>query len=120
MLVKQIGATTLGLINLALLVRAVLAHRRRQSAPPAVYSLQAASVCVAVLQLAVGVYFVLEGRVVNGRHLFYGILVGVGVLAQAALWSRTTLGQRYRGKPLVHAFFGLLVMLAALRSWMSA
>lgn len=119
-LIKQIGVSLLGAINLILIVWATLAHRRRQSLPEAYYKLLLASVGVSVFQVGVGLWFLLEGKVVTGRHLFYGIVVGTGALGQALLGRRLPLGQRYRGKPLVYAFFGLVVLASAVRSWLTA
>lgn len=120
-LTKQIGASLLGGINLVLVIWAVVRYRSRQSIPDGFYKLLYGSLAVAAMQLFVGLYFVLgQGKVATGRHLFYGIMVGVGALVQLLLLPKLPLGTRYRGRPLVYAFWALFVLLATFRSWMSA
>ncbi len=74
---------------------------------------------IAFFQVGMGLYFLWQGRVVMPMHLFYGILVGSGALAQLLVRPGTALGQKYRGKPLVHAVLSLFVGLLAARSWMA-
>lgn len=120
-LLKQIGVGTLGVTNLVLLIWSLLRHRRHQSIPDSLFKLLPVSVVVAAFQVGMGAWFVLGlGLVVTGRHLFYGLLVATGAIAQLLLLPRLPLGQRYRGKPLVYAFWALFVLLTAFRSWMSA
>lgn len=120
-LAKQIGAISLGTINLALVIWAVLRHRRRQSMPDGFFMLWLVSIAVATFQVGLGGWFVLIwGLIAPGRHLFYGLVVGGAALAQIALLPRFPLGQRYKGKPLVYAFWAFVIVGAAFRSWMSA
>lgn len=120
LLLKRTGAVALGIVNLALLVWALAAHRRKQPLPNGYYTLQAVSVLLAGVQVGAGVTLVLQGLTVTGRHLFYGIVVGAAALGQVGLGRRMALGQRYRGRPLVFAFAALVVLLAAVRSWLTA
>lgn len=119
-LLKQAGAVLLGAINLVLLVMALTAQRRRQSLSEGFYRLLSASVAVAAFLVGMGLFLVIDGLAIPRMHLFYGVLVGGGVVGQAALSRGTALGQRYRAKPMVYAFFALLVLLTAIRSYMSA
>lgn len=117
---KQGGASILILINLVLLVWAVVLYRRRAEIPDRFFPWLTTSTAVGLVTIAVGLYFLLEGRVATGRHLFYGIVVGVGVLGQLSLGARTSWGQKYRAKPLVYGITALWMLAAAARSWMSA
>lgn len=118
---KQFGASILGFINLVLVIWAVMQYRRRQSVTESFYKLWPASILVSVFQVGLGLWFVLaQGKVAEKQHLLYGILVGVGAIAQVFLLPNLPLGRRYRGKPLVYAFWALFVLLLTARSWMSA
>ncbi len=111
----------LGGINLILVIWATLRYRRRQSVPDGFYKLWPVSILVAAFQLSIGLYWVyIQGKVANGQHLFYGIVVGTAAVVQTLLLPKLPLGQRYRGKPLVYAFWALVVLLATFRSWMTA
>lgn len=103
-----------------LMLWAVMLYRRRQSIPVGYYRFTYLSYALAIFQITVGLTFVLEGRGVNGFHLFYGIVVGLGVLGQALLGAGTPLGHRYRGRPLVYAFLALVVLGATFRAYLKA
>lgn len=116
---KLIGAYTIMAGGLTQLAWSLVAYRRRRSLPPAYFAFTAALHTVIAAQLALGLYLYLRGYPLPGMHLFYGLLVGLGAAAGLALRPRTATGQRYRGKPLVHAVLGLFILLLALRSWMA-
>lgn len=116
---KQIGVLALAAVNLVLLVMAVVAARQRRPVPAVYYKVLPASLAIALLQLSVGVYFVLEGQQPHLQHVLYGILVGVGGTLQFLLRPGSASGQRYRNRPLVHAVLALFVVLVGLRSWMT-
>lgn len=118
-LLKEAGAAALAVANLILLGIAVVAYRGRRSLPQSYFQLVPLSAAVAVYQVGLGITFVLFGKRPPLMHVFYGILVGLFAVGQGVLrW--TPLGQRYRGKPIVHGFFALVIMLLSIRSWMSA
>ncbi len=119
-LAKQTGAVLLITLNLTLLTLAFRAYRQKASLPDAYYRVLPISAAVGAAVFLTGLSFLLRGLVPHGMHVFYGVMVLLGVTAQAALRHRTALGQRYRAKPLVHLFVALFVMLLTLRSWMAA
>lgn len=119
LLVKQAGVIALAAINVTLLTRAIVTHRRKGPLSEGYYQLLPASTGIAAFQVCVGLYFLLTGRQVHLMHLFYGILVASGALMQFLVRPGTALGQKYKAKPLVHAFLALFVALLAVRSWMS-
>lgn len=117
-LLKEAGAAALAVTNLILLGIAVAAYRGRRSLPQVYFQVVPLSTAVAVYQVGLGITFVLMGLRPPLMHVFYGILVGISALGQGVLrW--TPLGQRYRGKPMTHAFFAMVIMLLSIRSWMS-
>jgi len=118
-LLKGVGAAALAVTNLVLFGIALVAFRGRRSLPQSYYQLVPLSSAVAVYQVGLGLTFVLMGLRAPLMHIFYGVAVGVFALGQGVLrW--THLGQRYRGKPMTHAFFAMVILLLAIRSWMSA
>lgn len=119
LLFKDAGVIVLGAVNLALLVWAVVTYRQKRSLPEGYYRLLPISSLVAAFQVAMGLYFVLAGRQAHLMHIFYGTLVGTGALLQYLVRPGTATGQKYKAKPLIHAFLALFVALLAVRSWMS-
>lgn len=117
---KLIGAYTIMAFGLTQLIWGLVVHRRRRSMPPAFFAFTAALQALIAVQLSVGAYLYWRGYPLPGQHLFYGVLVGLGGAASLALRPGTATGQRYRGKPLVHAVLGLFILAVALRSWMTA
>lgn len=116
---KQLGVIALAAVNLVLLVWAVVAARQRRAMPAGYYRVLPVSIAIALFQLGVGAFFVLQGRIPHLQHLLYGGLVGVGALLQFLLRPGSSTGQRYRNRPLVHAVLALFVALVGIRSWMT-
>lgn len=116
---KQVGVLALISINVALLAWAFMTHRQRRSLPEGYYRLLPVSSTIASFQVAMGLYFLLEGRQALLMHIFYGSAVAMGALLQHLLRLTTATGQTYRAKPLIHAALALFVALLAVRSWMS-
>lgn len=119
-ILKQGGALLLAGVNVALLVWALRAYRQKRAMPDGYYQWLLVSPAVVAVELAVGLFFVAEGRQPHTMHMLYGVLVSLGAIAQLVLGRRTALGQKYRARPLVHAFVALLIALLTARSWMSA
>lgn len=118
-LLKQAGAIALVAMNAALLIWTLVTHRTRRVLPAGYYRLLPFSSGVAAFQVAMGLFFLAQGRQVHLMHLFYGTLVATGAILQALMRPTTATGQKYRGKPLIHAALALFVALLAARSWMS-
>lgn len=118
--VKVLGVTVLALTNLALLIQAGLAYRHKRSLGEGYYRLLVISPVVGAIQVIMGFVFLAMTYRAPAMHIFYGGLVAVGALAQAGLHLRFEAGQLYRGKPLIHAFLALFVLLLSLRSYMAA
>lgn len=117
---KRGGAIVLIAINLVLLVWAIRAYRRKFTLADGYFKLLPFSPAVAVVQLILGVSFYASGVRPPLMHIFYGVLIGLGATGQVLVGPRTGLGQKYRAKPLVHAFLALFVALLSARSWMAA
>lgn len=107
-------------LNLILVGWALWTYRRRQPLPDGYYRVLLVAPAVALALPLLGVLFWGQGSIVRGMHLFYGILVSLGLLAQFALRRHTAAGHRYRTRPLVHAALALFVLLLTVRSWMAA
>lgn len=118
--VKRGGAILLATVNIGLLVWAIRAYRQKVTLPSGYFKLLPLSPVVAAMQLILGISFV--GAVVQLpiMHIFYGVLVSLGAIAQTLLGLRTGLAERYKAKPLVHAFIALFVALLTARAWMAA
>lgn len=119
LLLKQIGASLLALINLVLMVWAFCGARRRAVLPDRYLRLQRVSAGVGALMLLLGLYFLWITYRARPMHYMYGGLVGVGALAQFLL-TRSGLGERMRNRGWVHGFLALVIALLAMRSWMAA
>jgi len=117
--VKRLFVISLAAVNLVLLIWAVLTHRQRRVLPAGYYRLVPVSVAIGFLQLAIGGFFLIQGRQPYLQHLIYGGLVELGVVLQLLLRAGTRAGEQYRNKPLVHAALDLFVALVGLRSWMT-
>lgn len=117
---KEYSALLLGAMNLALLGWAVMAYRRKERLPVLYYRILPVSAGLAAILVAVGLWFMWRGLQPDIMHIFYGTLVSLGVIGQAVLASRTAAAQKYRAKPLIHAFLALFVFLLTVRAYMSS
>jgi hypothetical protein len=117
---KQVGASLLMLVNLLLVIWAFLAYRQKQTLSEGFYRLQRLSPTIAFFLVVMGLFFVSQGRALPGRHLFYGIVVVVGIIGQLLLSRGTAWGQKYRAKPMIYGVLALFVLAGAARSWLSA
>lgn len=119
LLLKQIGASLLALINLVLMVWAFRGARQRAVLPDGYLRLQRLSAGVGMVMLLLGLYFLTLTYRARPMHYMYGGLVGLGALAQF-LVTRSALGERMRNRGWVHGFLALVIALLAVRSWMAA
>lgn len=119
LLLKQIGASLLAIINLVLLIWAFGGARQRAVLPDGYLRLQRLSAAVGLLMLLLGLLFLSLTYRARPMHYLYGGLVGAGALAQYLL-TRSALGERMRNRGWVHGFLALLIALLAVRSWMAA
>ncbi|BAD39391.1 hypothetical protein [Symbiobacterium thermophilum] len=117
--VKQFFVIALATVNLVLLIWALLAHRQRRVLPAGYYRLLPASAAIGLVQVSIGMFFLIQGRIPYWQHVLYGALVGVGAVLQFVLLPGTPAGQQYRNRPLVHAAVALFVALVGIRSWMT-
>ncbi|MFO7273491.1 MAG: hypothetical protein LOD90_11155 [Symbiobacteriaceae bacterium] len=117
--VKQFFVVALAAVNLVLLVWALIAHRQRRALPDGYYRLLPVSAAIALAQVGIGIFFVIQGRIPYWQHVLYGTLVGLGGILQLSLLPGTRAGQQYRSRPLVLAILALFVALVAIRSWMT-
>jgi hypothetical protein len=120
LVIKQIGAALLALVNLILLGWAVGGARRRAVLPDRYLSLLRVSAGLGGLMLLLGLLFLSLTYRAHLMHYMYGSLVGLGALAQFLLSCPSALGERMRNRGWIHAFLALLIALLAMRSWMSA
>lgn len=120
LLIKQIGASLLALINLILLSWALMGARRRALLPERYLRLLRLSAALGGALLLLGLYFLAITYRARPMHYMYGSLVGLGALAQFLLARPSALGERMRNRGWVHAFLALLIALLAIRSWMAA
>lgn len=118
--IKRTGVILLIAVNLALLAWAFTTYRRKAAMSQAYYRALIASPVVGALQVLTGVAMYVLGLRPPLMHIFYGVLVTLGISAQVALGPRTTLGHKYRARPLVHLFVAFFIALIAARSWMAA
>lgn len=119
LLVKQALAVGVVALNAGLLVWAIGTFRRKGPLPEGYYRWLRISPLVAITLPLLGLFFLGRGTQVEVMHIFYGVLVTLGIAAQFLLSSRRAVAQKYRTRPLVHAFLALFVMLLTARSWMA-
>lgn len=120
LLIKQIGASLLALINLILLCWALMGARRRALLPERYLRLLRLSAALGGALLLLGLYFLAITYRARPMHYMYGSLVGLGALAQFLLARPSALGERMRNRGWVHGFLALVIALLAIRSWMAA
>lgn len=120
LLIKQIGASLLAIINLVLLVWAFRGARQRAVLPDRYLQLLRISAGVGAFLLLMGLFFLTLTYRARMMHYMYGSLVGLGALAQYLLARPSALGERMRNRGWVHGFLALLIALLAIRSWMAA
>jgi len=117
--IKQFFVIALAAVNAALLAWALHTHRQRRALPAGYYRLVPVSAAIGIVQLGIGMFFLIQGRQPYLQHVLYGTLVGIGAVLQLVLLPGTPAGQQYRGRPLVHAVLALFVALVGIRSWMT-
>lgn len=118
-LAKQAFAIGVIVINAVLLIWAIGTFRRKGPLPEGYYRWLRMSPLVAIALPLLGLFFLGGGAQVEVMHIFYGVLVTLGIAAQYLLASRRAVAQTYRTRPLVHAFLALFVLLLTARSWMA-
>lgn len=120
MLIKQIGASLLAVINLVLLGWAFRGARQRAVLPDRYLQLLRLSAGIGAAMLLLGLFFLSLTYRAHLMHYMYGSLVGLGALGQYLLARPSALGERMRNRGWVHGFLALLIALLAIRSWMAA
>ncbi|HLO01664.1 MAG TPA: hypothetical protein VK191_00915 [Symbiobacteriaceae bacterium] len=120
LLIKQIGASLLAVINLVLLGWAFRGARQRAVLPDRYLQLLRLSAGIGAAMLLLGLFFLSLTYRAHLMHYMYGSLVGLGALGQYLLARPSALGERMRNRGWVHGFLALLIALLAIRSWMAA